>query len=40
LHGLLICEAHEDGLMGYFRVSKTLDVLHEYFYWPKMKKDV
>ena len=38
LHGLLICEAHEDGLMGHFRVSKTLDVLHEYFYWPQMKK--
>jgi hypothetical protein len=26
--------------MSYFRVSKTLDVLHEYFYWPKIKKDV
>jgi hypothetical protein len=21
-------------------VLKTLDVLHEHFYWPKMKKDV
>jgi hypothetical protein len=26
--------------MGYFKVSKTLDILHEYFYWPKMKRDV
>ena len=24
--------------MGYFGVVKTLDVLHEHFYWPKMKK--
>jgi len=26
--------------MGYFGVAKTLDVLHEHFYWPKMKRDV
>jgi hypothetical protein len=35
-----VCEANEGGLMGYFRVAKTLDVLLEHFYWPKMKKGV
>jgi len=29
---LFILEAHEDGLMGYFGVAKTLDVFHEHFY--------
>ena len=33
-------EAHGGGLMGHFGVRKTLDVLHEYFFWPKMKRDV
>jgi len=37
---LLVREAHGGGLMGHFSVVKTLDVLHEHFYWPKMKKDV
>jgi len=37
---LLVREAHGGGLMGHFGVVKTLDVLHEHFYWPKMKKDV
>jgi hypothetical protein len=40
LHELLVREAHDGGLMGHFRVAKTLDVLHEHFYWPKMKRDV
>jgi hypothetical protein len=40
LHELLVREAHRGGLIGNFRVTKTLDVLHEHFYWPKMKKDV
>jgi hypothetical protein len=26
--------------MRYFGVAKTLDVLYEYFYWPKMKSNV
>jgi len=34
---LLIREVHKGGLMRYFRVAKTSDVLHEHFYWPKMK---
>ncbi|KAL3567897.1 hypothetical protein D5086_030548 [Populus alba] len=37
---LLVREAHGGGLMGHFGAVKTLDVLHEHFYWPKMKKDV
>jgi len=37
---LLIREAHGGKLIRHFSVVKTLDVLHEHFYWPKMKKDV
>ena len=37
---LLMREAHGGGLMGHFGVRKTLDVLHEHFFWPKMKRDV
>ncbi|RVW50081.1 hypothetical protein CK203_106827 [Vitis vinifera] len=37
---LLVYEAHEGGLMGHFGVQKTLDVLHEHCFWPKMKRDV
>jgi hypothetical protein len=25
--------------MRYFKVAKTLDVLHDHLYWPKMKRD-
>ncbi|XP_041004037.1 uncharacterized protein LOC121249393, partial [Juglans microcarpa x Juglans regia] len=37
---LLVREAHGGGLMGHFGVKKTLDILHEHFVWPKMKRDV
>jgi len=40
LRELLVREAHGCGLMGHFGVAKTLDVLHEHFYWQKMKRDV
>ena len=40
LHELFFYEAHEGGLMGQFRVAKTLDVLHEHFNWPKKKIDL
>lgn len=40
MHELLMKEAHNDGLIGHFRVKKTLKTLHWYFYWLKMKKDV
>ena len=35
---LLVREVHGGGLIGHFGVVKTLDVLHEQFYWPKIKK--
>ena len=34
---LLVHEAHEGGLIGHFEVTKTLDVLHEHFYWQRWK---
>ena len=37
---LLVHEAHGGGLMGHFGVRKTLEILHEHLFWPKMKKDV
>ena len=37
---LLVREAHGGGLMYHFGVRKPLDVLHEHFFWPKMKCDV
>ena len=40
IRNLLVKEAHEGGLMGHFGVHKTLDILHEHFYWPHMKHDV
>ena len=32
---LLVCEAHGGGLMGHFGVRKTLDMLHEHFFFAK-----
>ena len=37
---LLVREAHGGGLMGHFGVRKTLEILHEHLFWPKMKKYV
>ncbi|XP_052197121.1 uncharacterized protein LOC127804307 [Diospyros lotus] len=37
---LLVREARGGGLMGHFGEKKTLGVLHEHFFWPKMKRDV
>jgi hypothetical protein len=34
---LFLQEAHEGGLMGYFKVKKTEDVLAAHFFWPKMR---
>ena len=34
---LLIREAHEGGLMHHFGVDKTLGILQEHFFCPKMK---
>ena len=33
-------EAHGRGLIGHLGVKRTLDILHEHFFWPKMKHDV
>jgi len=37
---LPVREAHSGRLIAQFRITKTLEVLYEYFYWPNMKKDV
>ncbi|XP_024015023.1 uncharacterized protein LOC112088886 [Eutrema salsugineum] len=40
LRDLLVREAHGGGLMGHFRVIKTLSVVKEHFSWPHMNRDV
>lgn len=40
LRDLLIRESHSGGLMGHFGVAKTLAILQEHFFWPRMKRDV
>ena len=40
LRELLFREAHRGSLAGHFGMSKTLDILKEYFHWPKMGEDV
>ncbi|KAF3621972.1 hypothetical protein FXO37_32515 [Capsicum annuum] len=37
---LFVREAHDDGLIGHFGIDKTLEILEEQFYWPRMRKDV
>jgi hypothetical protein len=37
---LLLQEAHGGGLMGYFGVKKTEDVLAAHFFCPQMRRDV
>ena len=32
LHSLLVIEAHGGGLMGHFRVIKTLGIWHDHFF--------
>ncbi|GKA11907.1 RNA-directed DNA polymerase [Tanacetum coccineum] len=34
------CKGHAGGLAGHFGRDKTLALLHEQFYWPKMERDV
>lgn len=40
LREMLVRETHGGGLMGHFGVQKTLEILKEHFFWPKMKHDV
>jgi hypothetical protein len=35
MHELFVHEAHMSILMSHSGVVKTLNVLHEHFYWPK-----
>ncbi|XP_056695519.1 uncharacterized protein [Spinacia oleracea] len=37
---LLVREAHSGGLAGHFGIAKTLEILREHFFWPKMLGDV
>ncbi|XP_074305693.1 uncharacterized protein LOC141640914 [Silene latifolia] len=37
---LLVREVHGGGLAEHFGIQKTLEVLREHFYWPKMQGDV
>jgi hypothetical protein len=37
---LLLQESHAGGLMGHFGCEKTLLMLADHFYWPKMRHDV
>ena len=37
---LLVREAHGGALAGHFGLNKTIDILREHFYWPKMGGDV
>ena len=36
LRQLLVKEVHEGSLRGHFGIQKTLDMLSQHFYWPKM----
>ncbi|XP_071939171.1 uncharacterized protein [Coffea arabica] len=37
---LLVIESHGGGLMGHFGIAKTLMILQEHFFWPRMRSDV
>lgn len=37
---LLVREAHGGGIAGLFGITRTLAMLQEHFYWPKMQGDV
>ncbi|XP_071928059.1 uncharacterized protein [Coffea arabica] len=37
---LLVRESHGGGLMGHFGIAKTLMILQEHFFWPRMRSDV
>ncbi|GKB80584.1 putative reverse transcriptase domain-containing protein [Tanacetum coccineum] len=40
LREAIVLEGHTGGLAGHFGRDKTLALLHEQFYWPKMERDV
>nr|GEV07262.1 hypothetical protein [Tanacetum cinerariifolium] len=40
LREAIVLEGHAGGLAGHFGRGKTLALLREQFYWPKMKRDI
>jgi len=40
IRDLLVRQAHEGGLLTHSGVQRTIDTLHEHFYWPHMKHNV
>ncbi|GJW47114.1 RNA-directed DNA polymerase [Tanacetum coccineum] len=40
LREAVVLEGHAGGLAGHFGLDKTLALLREQFYWPKMERDV
>lgn len=40
LREVIIKEAHDGGLAGHFGKDKTLSLVEQTFYWPKLSKDV
>ncbi|XP_068312511.1 transposon Ty3-I Gag-Pol polyprotein [Pyrus communis] len=40
LRDVIISELHEGGLAGHFGCDKTLRLIEEKFYWPKLHRDV
>ena len=40
IRDLLVKEARGGGLMRHFGINKTYNMLHEHFFWLKMKHDV
>ena len=37
---MLVRESHGGGMMGHFGVKKTLEIMHEHFYGPRMKHNL
>ncbi|GJV97985.1 RNA-directed DNA polymerase [Tanacetum coccineum] len=40
LHEAIVSEGHASGLTGHFGRDKTLALLREQFYWPRLERDV
>jgi len=40
IRNLLVKEVHEGGLVGQFGINKTIDMLKEHFFWPKIDGDI
>lgn len=40
IHALLIKEVHDGSLVGHYEIQKTLSMLQEHYFWPKMISDV